>query len=594
MPINLISPCRYFFLWLLLSVVTSLPLHAVESPPEKIIEWQARFLQEPVESEQIVDLEIELDVIDAHYLYADQTKILWPADFAARHSTLEFQPVQRIYDKYAKKEKDILRGKVKILTTVELPRFSKSGSQSLPLGLRYQACSDYYCLLPKTKFIDLQFRVQTSQVDQSLGDPGQRLTAESLSFDQALERGWWFTFLFVFLAGVLTSFTPCVFPMIPITLAVIGSQAKDSTRWQSFLLSLFYVLGIALTYAGLGLLAAQTGALFGSMMSNPLVIGAIAGILVMMALSMFDVFEIRTPQFISQRLLKNKGPSGYPGAFVAGLVAGVVASPCVGPVLVGILAFVAKTQSLSLGFFLLFTFALGLGLLFLLLGSFSHWIQYLPKSGPWMNFTKFLFGISMLALALYFASPLMPREWMLGIIGFGSMCLGFALGFLQRDLPGPIRWLRRLVGSVGMFVGAGFLVYSGITYQEKQWQGQVRPANKKIWQAYSKEALAASTANSRPVLIDFTAEWCAACKELEEKTFATSEFKQLAQNFDLYFIDATDAASVQELVEQYQVLGLPTVIFIDGNGQIREDLRVSGFEEIEAFAKRMRTLLEKK
>ena len=539
-----------------------------------------------MDSQQIVDLEVDLQVLADHYLYLEKTKIVWPKDFAAQNSSLEVRPTKVIYDKFSKKEKEVIMGKAKVLATVELPVLNQQGKITIPLGVRYQACSATYCLLPKTKYIDFTFHAEGPGV-VSASSAKTVVEKESLSFEKALEKGWFFTFLFVFFAGVLTSFTPCVFPMIPITLAVIGSQSKDATRLQSFTLSLFYVLGIALTYSILGVFAAKTGALFGSFMSNPIVVGAIAGILIVMALSMFGLFEIKTPSFITNKVMKNGTSSSLSGAFGAGLVAGVVASPCVGPVLVGILAFVAKTQSLTLGFWLLFIFAMGLGLLFLVLGTFSSLIQYLPKSGPWMDLVKFVFGISMLALALYFASPLMPREWVMGIIGFGSMCIGFALGFLQKPDKVHLEVLKKLIGSIGILVGAGFLVYSGMTYQKKISPVQTVDQSMHMWQEYSEEKLAASLTSNKPVIIDFKADWCAACKELEEKTFSTQEFKDLAKDFDLYYIDATNISDAQNEVDKYGVLGLPTVIFYDRKGKVRDELTVSGFEEIEAFSKRM-------
>ena len=575
------------FLFSLVITFISIVSFGKDQPPKNIVQFDAYFDQQKVDSEQIVNLNLDVKIIDNHYLYENKTQIIWPKDFPVKSGKLDIQPIKMKFDSHSKKERAVLLGKVKIRLTAELPKLKKAGIQSIPIGLKYQACSEKYCLLPRTKFVDLQFRAEGPNVGIGLEDaPIGVAEKESLSFEKALEKGWFFTFLFVFFAGVLTSFTPCVFPMIPITLAIIGSRAADISRFKSFLSSLSYVAGIAFTYSLLGLFAAKTGALFGSFMSNPIVVGAIAGVLIAMSLSMFGLFEIKTPSFISNRVMKSGQSSGYIGAFAAGLIAGVVASPCVGPVLVGILAFVAKTQDMALGFWLLFTFASGLGLLFLVLGTFSSLIQYLPRSGTWMDMVKFIFGVSMLALALYFASPLMPREWVLGIIGFGSMCTGFVLGFLQKPDKKHIWYLKKLIGSIGIAVGVFFIFKSGMSYQEKLVPKQ--QVEHGPWKQYSDEKLTASRSAGRPVIIDFKAEWCAACKELEEKTFTTKEFKELAENFDLYFVDATSLSEVSDLVERYNILGLPTVIFYDAKGKERSDLRVSGFEEIDRFSVRMK------
>lgn len=577
--------CRILFS--LVITFISILSYGMDQPPKNIVQFDAYFDQQKVDSEQVVNLNLDVNIMEGHYLYVNKTQVIWPKDFPAKSGKLGIQPIKMKFDTHSKKERPVLIGNIKIKLTAELPKLQKAGIQSIPIGLKYQACSEKYCLLPRTKFVDLQFRAEGPNVGIGLDDaPIGIAEKESLSFEKALEKGWFFTFLFVFFAGVLTSFTPCVFPMIPITLAIIGSRSANTNRLKSFLSSLSYVAGIAFTYSMLGLFAAKTGALFGSFMSNPIVVGTIAGVLIAMSLSMFGLFEIKTPAFISNRVMISGQSSGYIGAFAAGLIAGVVASPCVGPVLVGILAFVAKTQDMALGFWLLFTFASGLGLLFLILGTFSSLIQYLPRSGPWMDMVKFIFGVSMLALALYFASPLMPREWILGIIGFGSMCTGFVLGFLQKPDKKHLEYLKKLIGSIGIAVGIIFIFKSGMSYQEKHIPKQ--QIQHGMWTEYSDEKLQASRNAGRPVIIDFKAEWCAACKELEEKTFTTKEFKEQGKSFDLYFVDATRLDEVSDLVERYNILGLPTVIFYDAKGQERNDLRVSGFENIEKFSVRMK------
>jgi thiol:disulfide interchange protein DsbD len=176
-------------------------------------------------------------------------------------------------------------------------------------------------------------------------------------------------FLFVFAIGLLTSLTPCIYPMIPITIAVLGKEAHARSRWQNILVSICYVLGIGVTFSALGVFAASTGALFGSFMSSAWVLGFVCLVFFAMSLSMFGLFEIQAPQFLRDGILSHLHLHGYLGAFVSGLLAGVVASPCVGPVLVGVLTFVAQTQSLWLGFWLLFTYALGMGVLFLVFPS---------------------------------------------------------------------------------------------------------------------------------------------------------------------------------------------------------------------------------
>jgi thiol:disulfide interchange protein DsbD len=201
------------------------------------------------------------------------------------------------------------------------------------------------------------------------------------AFGQALKIGGLQVFLFVFVSGFLTSLTPCVYPMIPITISIIGARSAQSQRSRAFLLSLSYVLGIAFTYSLLGLFAAFSGALFGSALSNPWVVGFVGLVFVAMALSMFGLFELQVPAVIRDKFGNRSTGSGFGGAFLAGLFSGIVASPCIGPVLVSILTYVAQTKNALFGFSLLFTFALGMGLLFLAIGTFSGLTSKIPKSG---------------------------------------------------------------------------------------------------------------------------------------------------------------------------------------------------------------------
>jgi len=220
------------------------------------------------------------------------------------------------------------------------------------------------------------------------------------NIDTALHGSRYLAFILVFAGGLLSSLTPCVYPMIPITISVIGGQ-KQGDRFYSFFLSIFYVLGIAVIYTALGITAVASGTLFGSISSNVWVLFAVANICLIFGLSMFDVFTINIPFLSNIRSGKAKGGS-FLGVFLMGLIFGLVASPCTAPVLGVILAFVSTTHSYFYGGALLFIYALGLGTLLIIIGTFSGAIQRLPKSGKWMVFIKKIFGVIMLGMAEYF------------------------------------------------------------------------------------------------------------------------------------------------------------------------------------------------
>jgi cytochrome c-type biogenesis protein len=220
------------------------------------------------------------------------------------------------------------------------------------------------------------------------------------SLDVALKGGSVMAFGMVFIGGVMTSCTPCVYPMIPITVSIIGGQ-KQSTRLRTFLLSLVYVLGIAFTYTVLGVVAVATGSLFGSVSANPWVLFAVANICILFGLSMLDVFALNIPLLNRLQASRPKGGSLL-GVFALGVVFGLVASPCTAPVLGVLLAFVATTHSYVYGSSLMFTYAMGVGLLLVLVGTGAGLLQRMPKAGVWMERVKRVFGWLMLAMGEYF------------------------------------------------------------------------------------------------------------------------------------------------------------------------------------------------
>jgi thiol:disulfide interchange protein DsbD len=215
-----------------------------------------------------------------------------------------------------------------------------------------------------------------------------------------LRHGSVLAFLAVYLGGVATSFTPCIYPMIPITISVIGGQ-KQRTRFHAFILSVWYVLGLAVTYTVLGIAAVATGSLFGTLSANTWVLFGIANVCILFGLSMFDVFMIDIPWLNRLQSGRPRGGSAA-GVFVLGVLFGLVASPCTAPVLGVILAFASQSKSLFFGGSLLFVYAIGIGTLLVVIGTFSGVLQLLPKSGVWMNMVKKAFGFIMIAMGEYY------------------------------------------------------------------------------------------------------------------------------------------------------------------------------------------------
>ncbi len=368
------------------------------------------------------------------------------------------------------------------------------------------------------------------------------------------------TFAVLFVAGFLTSLTPCVYPLIPITVSVFGARQAEH-RGRSALLSGTYVGGIALTYSALGLFAALSGKAFGSALSSPPVIALLAFFLLALAASMFGAFDIALPFSLQQKLDSMKG-AGFGRAFGMGLVAGIIAAPCTGPVLAGVLAFVATKRSAVLGFWMLFTYAVGMGVLFFILGTTS---LRLPRSGPWMETVKSVLGVALIAAAVALVLPYLPRPGQLPLsvkaVAIAAGALAFAgvlAGALNLSFHGEAR--ERAVKAVAL--GA---LFAGIALQFG-WLGA--PRGEKLaqipWLHDERMAVQQSRSSGKPLLIDFGAEWCAACKELDVHTWSDPVVAQeVAKKFVPLKVDGTeDTDQIEDLYKKYAVPGLPTVLMM--------------------------------
>jgi len=399
--------------------------------------------------------------------------------------------------------------------------------------------------------------------------------------EQLLAQGSLLAYAVVFLGGTLTAFTPCVYPLIPITVSVFGARSAK-TKWEAGAIASCYVLGIAAMYASLGVVAASTGAVFGQFLSHPAVSAAVGAIFIALALSLLGLYEIQLPSSWQTRAAQ-VGGRGYGGAFAMGLVSGVIAAPCTGPVLGAVLAFVALSGNLGHGFLLLFVFALGLGLPFLMLATFA---VRLPKSGAWLEGIKSAFGVLLLAVALYFLKDGFPQLGALRpashwgyLIAALLIVAGAALGALHLSYPASpaSQRARKLIGAaamaLGLFVSTGPLLAG--------------PAGGELpWKTDLDAALAFAKAEGKPALVDIWAEWCVACKELDKYTYADPRAQERLKDFVLVKLDFTEATpEVARIAERYQILGLPTVLIFDSSGRERPDLRLTGFVDAPGFLK---------
>lgn len=397
------------------------------------------------------------------------------------------------------------------------------------------------------------------------------------AFSRALAKGPLYAGFAALVGGLLVSLTPCVYPMIAVTVSVFGARETKS-RLHGALLSGAFVLGIVAMFVPLGVVAGLTGGVFGSVLQSQWVIVGISVLFLAMAVSLFGGFEFTLPSSLTNRLAL-VGGIGYKGAFLLGLVCGVIAAPCTGPVLTGILTWIAKTQSVTLGASAMAAFALGLGAPFFLVGAFA--VQ-LPKSGRWMVHVKSLLGIVLVIVALYFLSTAFPAlsAWIkpgttLFAVAVVALLLGLALGAVHRSFDEPGAGIKLMKGAGVLLTSvAGFALMIGAS----------KPTRTLAWESISvDEARSKALAEKRPLLVDFTASWCGACKELDKHTFSAPTVAQEAGRFVAVKVDATDDEdpAVTAVMEQMKVVGLPTVLVYDSEG--KEAVRCTDFVPADPF-----------
>jgi len=389
--------------------------------------------------------------------------------------------------------------------------------------------------------------------------------SSDLGLGGLLAEGSLLAFGAAFAGGVLTSLTPCVYPLIPTTVSIFGARSATSRR-QAMALSALYVLGIATTYSALGAGAALTGRAFGSVMQNPWAIGFVALVLAAMAASMFGAFDVALPAALQARL-SGVGGAGRAGSFAMGLVSGIIAAPCTGPVLAAALAFVAARGSVAFGLGIMFTYALGMGLLFFVIGAFS---VSLPKSGAWMEVVKSLFGVALLAAAGVFLQgafpalrPLFSAARWAGLAAAGAAGLGVLLGALHASFAG--RPFERLLKAAGVALAVGGVVYAAGAAGSRE---RTRAAASFAWVHSYDQAIALARAERRPVIIDFWADWCTACKELDRIAWSDPRVREAASAFVAVKLDGTDASDAfTDQAARFGVVGMPTVVFLDAKGR---------------------------
>ncbi len=387
----------------------------------------------------------------------------------------------------------------------------------------------------------------------------------------------------VFLGGMALNLTPCVYPLIPVTISYFGGKSAGGEEsagiFSTAVHSLLYVLGLSVMNSMLGVTAALSGKLVGAVLQNPVTLIVVAAVLVFFALSMFGFWELRLPGVVVGAASKNY--AGYFGSFFIGLTLGVVAAPCIGPFVVGLLVWVASNGNPWFGSLIFFSLSLGMGLPLFVLAMVSGRLQRLPRSGEWMLWVRKLMGWVLIGMAAFYLRALLSEIAGATLLSAVAVAGGIHLGWLDSSTAGfrAFEWIKKATGLLGVGIAAALLVSTVM----EQGEGIK-------WQAYSENVMEDARNSGKPIILDFSAEWCVPCQHMEKATFRNSTVVETAEKYFVTIrVDLTQSGDrVKERVSRrYNIRGVPTVVFLKPGGEERTDLRIQEFMDKDRFLSRM-------
>lgn len=524
------------------------------------------------------DLNLSWHIKDGYYLYRKQIT-LTTKDAAIVEPSLP--PGEWHEDEFYGKS-EIYRQRL------TLPITLTQASKAATLTVTYQGCADAgFCYPPETKVVPLSAVLADSDMAQAAKPSAPATLPASGSQTGAEPASLPFSALWALLIGIGIAFTPCVLPMYPlISGIVLGGKQRLSTA-RALLLAFIYVQGMAVTYTALGLVVAAAGLQFQAALQHPYVLIGLSVVFIALALSMFGLFTLQLPSSLQTRLtlMSNKRQGGSPGGvFAMGAIAGLICSPCTTAPLSAILLYIAQSGNLWLGGGTLYLYALGMGLPLILLTVFGN--RLLPKSGPWMAHVKTAFGFVILALPVFLLERVIGEAWGLRLWSLLGVAF-FSWAFIT-SLGASKPWLRLV-----QIVMLGAALVSARPLQDWAFGAPAvqQQAHLEFTRVSTVDELnqALAQAKGKPVMLDLYADWCVACKEFEKYTFSAPEVRQALKETVLLQVDVTkNSAQDAALLKHLQVLGLPTILFFNAQGEEQPAQRVTGFMDAAAFSAHLR------
>ncbi|MFI4930560.1 MAG: protein-disulfide reductase DsbD [Burkholderiales bacterium] len=576
--------------------------------PEKAFQFSARAADER-------HVEVRFQITPGYYMYRDRLSVAAP-EAALGAVTLPAGKVK--FDETFQKNVETYRGELRVDVPVD------KAPASFVLNVVSQGCADAgLCYPPMTSSArvslaafggDGSARVQLVAADAgalalpAAGAATSGATGAGAWFDGSAVEGvlksgrFWLVVGAFFVMGVALSFTPCVLPMVPILSSIIAGSAAPPSRARAFALAACYSLGMALVYAGLGIAAGLMGEGLAARLQSPPVLALFALALAAFALSMFDVYELRLPAALATRMTAHSKrlPAGQAaGVFAMGAVSALIVSPCVSAPLAGALVFISQTRDVALGGTALFSLAAGMSVPLMVVGGSAG--EWLPKSGAWMTAVKRAFGVLLFAVAIWIVQPVLPAPAALGAWGLLLLTAGFMLRPFDAQhhsshAAAPRTWLKQALGVVALIFGSMQIVGAGsggsdplqpLSHMTRGAAAGVGSDTVRFQPVRSSAELDGLLRSSdRPVMLDFYADWCVSCKEMERFTFSDPAVARMMSNALLLKADVTaNNRDDRELLKRFHLFGPPGTIFFDAHGRELDGLRVIGFQSAERFTR---------
>jgi len=619
---------------ILFTLIFSIPILYGQSLYDmKFVTISGKVSQEKIVPGSTVDIKIKAEIEPEFHINSNK-----PSEEYLIPTVLKFEQLENgsfgkiIYPEpemasfsFSEEELSVYEGNVSFSVKLTLSDKFPVGKSVIKGTLSFQACNDQNCFAPTDENFEIPFEVvsapkatpvevkedvlkpihqateqsepalvevkedviqqipqQTEEAQQETA-PSVELTTEELKAKQIIEKGLPLAIGIFFILGLGLNLTPCVYPVIPITIGYFGGQSGKS-KGSNFIMALFYVIGIAIIFAVLGLISGLAGKQWGFLFQNPWFVIVVTTIILAMSASMFGAFEIRVPTWITSSL--GGAQQGVIGAFIMGLTVGVVIAPCAAGIIIGLVGLVAKLGIVTKGTLLFFIMGLGLGLPYLILATFSSLISELPKSGSWMVWVRKFFGVLLIGVALYFFLPQAKHIYDQQGFFFGLLVIfgGLLLGFLEHDPDYKIGF-KIFRGIFGIL-----MILFGIFWVNKAIHAKPSELN---WVHYQNETITELQQEGNPIFIDFYADWCAPCKEMDRTTFKDERVIEISKQINMVKVDCTAPdENIKKFMSQFDVTGMPTLVFIKRDGMEVVEMREIGYLGTDNFLEKVSRLIE--